>query len=130
MLNRQKETLLFPLGLLQELKHMATGAAFIALGKEPNRLPEGEKLDPAQLNKVMKQILAADAEIRAGKCDAIQFRKKILDILKLKATDEEFDKAWNAMQGDINKLFEQLEIIKKKTKISIFIWSAKPIQFM
>lgn len=112
----QRDTVIIPLGLLQELNHDATGAAFIKLAQQPGRLPTGEKLDPTQLGKVMPQILAADAKIRAGKCDAKEFRKEILAILKLQASDEEFDTAWNAMQGDVSKLSRQLQTIKKQNE--------------
>ncbi|GEM_PF-5137291 len=51
----QHQTIIIPLGLLQELNHNATGGPFIKLAQELGRLPEGEKLGPAQLNLLMPQ---------------------------------------------------------------------------
>lgn len=126
-IDTKNETLIISLGLLHELNHLLTGAAFIRLAQIPGRLDAGAQLDPAQLNKVMSQILAIDAKFQAGKCDIKQFRTEVLAILKLKASDEEFDSAWIAMQGDVTQLKLSLEEIKKENSNIVLISKTNPI---
>jgi hypothetical protein len=121
-----KATLIISLGLLQTLNHNATGAAFIRWGTQPGKLLPGATLDIVKLNEVMPQILAVDVKFKTGECGVAEFRKAILDILQLQAiTDDEFDAAWNAMQGNTTRLAAQLNRIKDSNKNANIILVSK-----
>lgn len=97
----RKHNLIIPLGLLHNLNHMLSGMAFIQLSKTADKTKTGQILDPDKINKLMLKILQCDEKFKAGTIDAKTFREEILTLLDFnpkKVSDEEFDKAWNAMQ--------------------------------
>ncbi len=113
--SEQKETIIISLGMLCDLNHMATGGEFIKLGTQTGKLQDGAKLGPDEVTHSLPSILPWDIKLQAGAITPAEFRTAILDILKLKnVTDAEFDKAWNAMQGDVKKISVRLEELKKQ----------------
>lgn len=113
--SEQKETIILSLGMLGDLNHMATGGEFIKLGGQTGKLLEGAKLGPDEVKNALSSILPVDIKLQAGAISPAEFRAAVLEILKLKnVTDVEFDKAWNAMHGDVKKISERLEELKKQ----------------
>ncbi len=123
MLNRR--TVILPLGLLLNLDHSKTGAAFIALAQKQEKKPD--------LNKLMRSILEEDDKFKKGLYDDPKiFREKILTILGLdptKVSEKEFDDAWNKMQGDLSTLPAKLRAFQKQHEHVniIFISKTNPI---
>ena len=86
------------------LNDKATVAAFGALAKKQGIQVNWPVAVPA--------ILRLDAEFKIGKLSAEDFRSQVKSILNIKATDNEFDEAWNAMLGDTSRLLNQIRELK------------------
>lgn len=125
----QNKTIIVSLGMLLELNHKTCAEAFIKLSQRNDAMAQHEKLDLNKIQKTMPTILTIDAAFRAGKLTTQQFREQILKALQLNASDKDFDQAWNAMQGDLSKLKQQIEAIKNQFPLQrvIFISKTNPI---
>jgi len=119
-----RRTVIVPIGLVLDLNHHASIGAFTKLSQQPGKMLDGEKL--VFTPELMLQILERDNDFKAGRYkDVAQFRKDILELFHLQATDTEFDQAWNAMQGDLSQLSSKLLEVKKRYSHLNIIWISK-----
>jgi hypothetical protein len=99
------KTIILPVGLLHKINSLATIKAFQTLSD--NKLTNG------RIETIMPMVLKLDGQFKSGKMeDASQFRKEINVLLEMKLSNEQFDMAWNAMQGDVKSLAPTLKKIK------------------
>lgn len=125
-IKEDKDTVIIPVGMLQELNQNLSAGAFIQLSQSS---PVENRLTPEKVKSLMPQILAADEKMLSGKATAADFRKEMRGILKLeeKITDQQFDHAWNAMLGNDLILIGKIEELKKLNKNFVLISKTGPI---
>jgi hypothetical protein len=119
--NTDKINVIIPNGLLCDLNYQLSMIEFNKIAKTPINFK-----DPL----LMPKILEADKALKAGGSVA-DFRQTLTGLLQLKddVTADIFDKAWNAMLGDLQILNKNLQELKNlnKDKNLILLSMTSPI---